>query len=253
MFGLSGSNAADASLLLNSEGVLAALLVWSVFKGNFDCRIALGMLAIVAGGLVLTWPRGGGASVGAGTGGGSVTSALLVIGACLAWAIDNNLTRELALLDGGFIAMSKGLVAGSVNMVQALLTGASLPTLGSAAQAAVLGFASYGASLVLFVLALRHLGTARTGAYFSVAPFAGALLALPLLGEPLRLPLLALGLMFTRPMRTRATSRRSRWPPGSVTAMNTSTCRWRTAMPIFRMRTIGTAIDACAGAQTKNT
>ena len=248
IFGLSGSNAADALLLLNSEGVLTALLAWFVFKGNFDRRIALGMLAIVAGGLVLTWPRGGGASVGAGKGGGSVTSALLVIGACLAWAIDNNLTRKLALLDAGFIAMSKGPAAGSVNMAQALLTGASLPTLGAAAQAAVLGVASYGASLVLFVLALRHLGTARTGAYFSVAPFAGALLALPLLGEPLRLPLLAggalmaLGLMFTRPMRTRATSRRSRWPPGSVTAM-----------PIFRMRTIGTAIDASAGAQTKNT
>jgi drug/metabolite transporter (DMT)-like permease len=191
MFGLSGSNAADASLLLNSEGVLTALLAWFVFKENFDRRIALGMLAIVAGGLVLTWPRGG----GAGAGSGSVTSALLVVAACLAWAIDNNLTRKLALLDAGFIAMSKGLVAGSVNLALAFLTGASLPPAGIAVQAAVLGFASYGASLVLFVLALRHLGTARTGAYFSVAPFAGALLALPLLGEPLTLPLLAGGVL----------------------------------------------------------
>ena len=191
MWGLSSFNAADASLLLNSEGVLTALLAWFVFRENFDRRIALGMLAIVAGGLVLSWPRGGDPNNG--MGGGSVVSALLVVAACLAWAIDNNLTRKLALLDAGFIAMVKGLVAGSVNLGLALLTGASLPAAGVVAQAALLGFASYGASLVLFVLALRHLGTARTGAYFSVAPFAGALLALPLLGEPLTLPLLAGG------------------------------------------------------------
>jgi hypothetical protein len=45
-----------------------------------------------------------------------------------------------------------------------------------------LGLAGYGASLVLFVLALRGLGTERTGAYFSMAPFMGASLAL-LMGE----------------------------------------------------------------------
>jgi drug/metabolite transporter (DMT)-like permease len=189
MFGLSGINAADASLLLNSEGVLTALLAWWVFRENLDRRIALGMLAIVAGGLCLSWPRGAGMS------GGSVGSALLVVAACLAWAIDNNLTRKVALLDAGFIAMSKGLVAGSVNLALAWLAGGSLPPTGIVAQAALLGFASYGASLVLFVLALRHLGTARTGAYFSVAPFAGALLALPLLGEPLTLPLLIGGVL----------------------------------------------------------
>ncbi len=187
MRGLGGFNAADASLLLNSEGVLTALLAWFVFRENFDRRIALGMLAIVAGGLVLSWPRGGT------MGGGSVMSALLVVAACLAWAIDNNLTRKLALLDAGFIAMVKGLVAGGVNLALAWVAGATLPPAGIVAQAALLGFASYGASLVLFVLALRHLGTARTGAYFSVAPFAGALLALPLLGEVLTLPLLAGG------------------------------------------------------------
>ena len=191
MLGLSGFTAAHASLLLNSEGVLTALLAWFVFKENFDKRIALGMLAIVAGGLVLGWPRAGAA--GAPLNSSSGWPALLIVGACMAWAIDNNLTRKVSLLDAGFIAMSKGLVAGSVNLALALLAGASLPSAGLVAQAALLGFASYGASLVLFVLALRHLGSARTGAYFSIAPFAGALLALPLLGEPVTLPLLAGG------------------------------------------------------------
>ena len=184
MLGLQNFPAADASLLLNSEGVLTALLAWFVFKENFDRRIALGMLAIVAGGLCLSWPRDGA------PGGGSVGPALLIVAACLAWAIDNNLTRKVALLDAGFIAMSKGLVAGSVNLGLAWVSGASLPGAVIVAQAALLGFASYGASLVLFVLALRHLGTARTGAYFSIAPFAGALLAVLLLGEPVTLPLL---------------------------------------------------------------
>ena len=184
MLGLQNFSAADASLLLNSEGVLTALLAWFVFKENFDRRIALGMLAIVAGGLCLSWPRDGA------PGGGSVGPALLIVAACLAWAIDNNLTRKVALLDAGYIAMSKGLVAGSVNLGLAWMTGATLPDAAIVAQAASLGFASYGASLVLFVLALRHLGTARTGAYFSIAPFAGALLAVVLLGEPVTLPLL---------------------------------------------------------------
>ena len=184
MLGLQNFPAADASLLLNSEGVLTALLAWFLFKENFDRRIALGMLAIVAGGLCLSWPRDGA------PGGGSVGPALLIVAACLAWAVDNNLTRKVALLDAGFIAMSKGLVAGSVNLGLAWVSGASLPGAVIVAQAALLGFASYGASLVLFVLALRHLGTARTGAYFSIAPFAGALLAVLLLGEPVTLPLL---------------------------------------------------------------
>ena len=203
MLGLNNFNAADASLLLNSEGVLTALLAWFVFKENFDARIALGMLAIVAGGIVLSWPRDGG------SGDTGIAPALLIVAACLAWAIDNNLTRKVALLDAGFIAMSKGLVAGSVNFALAWATGASLPSAGIVAQAAFLGFASYGASLVLFVLALRHLGTARTGAYFSIAPFAGALLAVALLGEPATVPLLLGGVLMAIGVALHLTERHS--------------------------------------------
>ena len=189
MLGLSGFSASGASLLLNSEAVFTALLAWFVFKENFDRRIALGMLAIVSGALVLSWPGG------AGPGGGDLTSALLIVAACLAWGIDNNLTRKISLTDASFIAMSKGLSAGTVSLLLAWLAGATLPTFTLTAQAMLLGFASYGASLVLFVLALRHLGSARTGAYFSVAPFAGALLSVPLLGEPVTASLLLGGLL----------------------------------------------------------
>jgi drug/metabolite transporter (DMT)-like permease len=185
MTGLTAMPAASASLLLNAEGVLTALLAWCVFKENVDRRIALGMGCIVAGALVLSWPG----SVPLATG----WPALAVLGACLAWAIDNNLTRKVALTDASFIAMVKGLAAGTTNLALAVGLGTAWPSLPTAAAAAVLGFFSYGASLVLFVLALRHLGTARTGAYFSVAPFFGALLAVALLGEHLSATLLAAG------------------------------------------------------------
>ncbi len=185
MVGLSGMPASGASLLLNAEGVLTALIAWFVFKENFDKRIALGMLAIVAGGVVLSWPAD--ASLG------TLWQAPAVVGACLAWGIDNNLTRKVSLSDASFIAMVKGLAAGATNLMLALLLGAAWPDVPVVLAAAVLGFASYGASLALFVLGLRHLGTARTGAYFSIAPFVGAALAIVALGEPVTLSLIIAG------------------------------------------------------------
>jgi len=185
MLGLAAMPASTASLLLNAEAVFTALLAWFVFKENVDRRVALGMLAIVAGGVVLAWP---GQVDSAGW-----LSALCVIGACLAWAIDNNLTRKVSLADASWIAMVKGLAAGATNLALALALGAAWPALPVVLAAGLVGFVSYGASLALFIVALRELGTARTGAYFSVAPFFGAVLAVTLLGEPITLPLLVAG------------------------------------------------------------
>jgi drug/metabolite transporter (DMT)-like permease len=176
MTGLTGMAASDASLLLNAEGVLTAVLAWFVFKENFDQRIALGMAAIVAGALVLSWPSQVGTA--------ALWPSLTVVGACLCWAIDNNLTRKVSIADASFIAMVKGLAAGVTNLLLALATGIQMPSFTVISAGAVIGFLSYGSSLVLFVIALRNLGTARTGAYFSVAPFFGALLAIVFLGEP---------------------------------------------------------------------
>jgi drug/metabolite transporter (DMT)-like permease len=177
MLGLSATPASSASLLLNLEGVLTATLAWCIFKENVDRRIAIGMAAIFAGGLLLSWE--GRPEFGMPWG------PLAVIGACLAWAIDNNLTRKVSGADPITIACAKGLVAGPVNLAIALARGAQLPSLETILAAALLGFLSYGVSLVLFVLALRHLGTARTGAYFSIAPFVGAAAAVVILDEAL--------------------------------------------------------------------
>lgn len=182
MFGLTGMPASGASLLLNAEGVLTALLAWFVFGENFDRRIALGMVAIVSGALVIGWPGEARFS--------TLWPALTVVGACLAWGIDNNLTRKVSLADATWIAMIKGWAAGSVNLALASWLGAVWPPLPALGGALLVGGFAYGMSLALFVVGLRHLGTARTGAYFSVAPFFGAVLAIPLLGEPLTARLL---------------------------------------------------------------
>lgn len=188
MFGLTGMPASYASLLLTAEGAFTALLAWFVFRENFDRRIALGMAAIVAGAVILAWPDELRFS--------SLWPAVAILGACLAWGIDNNLTRKVALADATWIASIKGLAAGSVNLAIAIALGAQLPRLPVIASAMLLGLFAYGVSLALFVVALRHLGTARTGAYFSVAPFLGAVLAL-LLGESATPQLLAAGALMS--------------------------------------------------------
>lgn len=184
MVGLAGMPASGASLLLNAEGVFTALLAWFAFKENFDRHIALGMIAIVAGALVLSWPGEAHFS--------GLWPALAILGACFAWGIDNNLTRKVSLTDATWIASVKGLVAGTVNLVLAFVLGTTLPPLPNLVGALAVGFFAYGVSLALFVIGLRHLGTARTGAYFSVAPFLGTLLAVAM-GDPVTLPLLIAG------------------------------------------------------------
>ena len=202
MLGLARLPASGASLLLNFEAVFTALLAWFAFGENVDRRVALGMLAIVAGAALLGWP--GAARFG------SPWAAAAVLGACLAWALDNNLTRKVAHADGAWIAMVKGLVSGPVNLALAFALGAALPPPAATAGALLLGLAAYGASLALYVVGLRHLGTARTGAYFSVAPFFGALLALAM-GEPLTGPLVAAGLLMALGVWLHLTERHEHW------------------------------------------
>ena len=182
MVGLARMPASGAALLLNMEGVLTALIAWFVFRENVDRRIALGMACIVAGSVALSWPAEGLQGLTPAV----LWPAAAVLAACLAWAVDNNLTRKVSLGDASWIAMVKGLAAGATNLALALALdpGARLPAWHVLMAAGLLGFASYGASLALFVVGLRHLGTARTGAYFSIAPFFGALLAFALLHEP---------------------------------------------------------------------
>ncbi len=176
MVGLTRTPASAASLLLNLEAVFTASLAWVVFREHVHRRIVLGMVAIVAGGVLLSW-QGRFAW-------GGLAGPLAVSGACLAWAVDNNLTQRVSASDPVQITMLKGLVAGATNTGLSLLLGARWPAASVLLGALVVGFLGYGVSLVLYVRALRDLGTARTGAYFSLAPFIGAGLAIALWREP---------------------------------------------------------------------
>lgn len=180
MVGLANMPASGASLLLNAEAVFTATLAWFVFRENFDRRIALGMVAIVAGAIVLSVPSGANL--------GSPWPALAILGACLCWGLDNNLTRKVALNDATWLAAVKGGVAGPVNLALAFALGATLPNAWAIAGSMFVGLFAYGVSLALFIVGMRHIGTARTGAYFSVAPFFGALIAVAM-GEPVTWPL----------------------------------------------------------------
>jgi drug/metabolite transporter (DMT)-like permease len=183
--GLRLTAASSASLLLNLEGVFSVLLAWFAFRENFGRRVVLGMLAITAAAMLLSVKEGWIWS--------GVTGPALIAGACFAWALDNNLTRRVALSDVMQIAMLKGLAAGAMNVSIAFALGAALPRASAVFAAAAVGLCGYGVSLVLFVLALRHLGTARTSAYFSIAPFVGALISVAFLKEPLTMQLVLAG------------------------------------------------------------
>jgi drug/metabolite transporter (DMT)-like permease len=184
LFGLATTAASTASLLLNLEGLATMAIAWLIFGENVDRRLLIGAAAILAGAALLSW-QGGPGGVGWG--------ALAIAGACLAWGIDNNLTRRLSLADPVQIAMIKGVAAGAVNLALAMMAGARLPGAAAIGGAALIGFLGYGISLVLFVVGLRHLGAARTGAYFATAPFIGAVLAIALFGEAVSLPLILAG------------------------------------------------------------
>lgn len=186
MFGLQRTPASAASLLLNLEAVFTAAIAWAIFHENINPRIAVGLLAIVAGGLILSW-----------NGSFQLTEyrgPIAVAAACLCWGVDNNLTQRVSAADPVRIASLKGLAAGSVNTVLALWFGQwhYTPKLWLALS---LGFVSYGLSLVLYIRALRELGTARAGNYFSVAPFVGAVVAVILWREPVTIALSTAGLL----------------------------------------------------------
>ena len=185
MLDLARTNAATASLLLTLEGVATALMAWFIFHENFDRRIAIGMASLLAGAAVLSWS-------GAPTF-DSIVGPIAIASACVSWGLDNNLTRKVSLADPLQIAMLKGLIAGPFNLVLGLSISREIPNVSGILLTGIVGFLGYGVSLALFVVALRDLGTARTGAYFSTAPFIGSAVAVVVLRDPITAQLLAAG------------------------------------------------------------
>ncbi len=179
MTGLRQCSGTSASLLLNLETAFTAVIAWIFLRENFDRRLILGVIAITAGGAVLSFNNSN-VKPDIAFNVGSVFVAL----ACLCWAIDNNITRQVATIEPSQIALIKGLAAGCVNFTLAMMLHQTVPAWPIVAAAMVIGFLGYGVSLVLYVLALRYLGSARSSAYFATAPFIGAMLSIILLHDP---------------------------------------------------------------------
>jgi drug/metabolite transporter (DMT)-like permease len=177
MWGLNGTTAAAASLLLNLESVITTLVAAAVFREAVGARIWLASIVMLVGGLMLSYDPAMPLSLS--------LNSLAVAAACLMWAFDNNLTRKISAADPTTIAIIKGVAAGTANTGLALATGAVTPAALTIAGAMLLGLFSYGISLVLFIYALRHLGSARTGAHFSTAPFIGAAISVLVFDEPI--------------------------------------------------------------------
>lgn len=188
IFGLVYSPASIVSLLLNLEGALTALIAWFVFREKFSWRLLSGIGVIIAGSVLLSWTNY--LAVGASWG------SLAVIAACICWGIDNNLTRQISQRDSLQVATIRSCISGAVSVGIALLLGEAQPSLLAITGVSILGFFTHGLSLLCFVLALRYIGASRTGAYFSLTPFIGAIGSILFLGEqPPAYLFITLGLM----------------------------------------------------------
>jgi drug/metabolite transporter (DMT)-like permease len=173
--GLTRLSASAASLLLNLEAPFTIGLAVLALRERLARREAAGAAIIVAAAGVLTWAPGAVRLDAAGV--------LCVAGACAAWAVDNTLSQGLALRDPVAVARVKALAAGAFNVALGAALGERFPPAGPLAAALATGVLGYGASLVLHLLAVRAVGAARQAALFATAPFLGAVLAVPLLGE----------------------------------------------------------------------
>lgn len=181
LVGLQRTSAPDASLLLNLEGVFTVILAWVVFHESVGHRVGVGIVTVVLGGVILSWQP---TVIGAG-----FLGPLAIGAACLCWGIDNNLTQRISASDPREVTAIKGLVAGTINILLGIWLGGSLSSATWTMAALAVGFFTYGLSIMFYVLALRKLGAARTGAYFSTGPFIGAFVGLALWHESVTLML----------------------------------------------------------------
>jgi drug/metabolite transporter (DMT)-like permease len=178
MFGLSRTAASVSSLLLNLEAVFTALIAVALFGERIGVRAVIALVLVMAGAALLTFQPGGTTR--------TLLGPLAVVAACLAWGFDNNLTQKLSHRDPLLVVRLKGFLAGAVSLLLGQLSRSGLPQPRVILLALALGALGYGASMVLYLRALRDLGAARTGMLFATAPFAGALISVAFLGEPLR-------------------------------------------------------------------
>jgi len=170
MYGVRAATGFTASLLLNLEGATTALIAWSLFRERVTPRVWGAVALMTAVGVLLT-------GIVTGTSSG-ILGPLLILGAAIGWGVDNNVSARLSYCDPLVLISIKGLAAGLFSSGLSWAMSGSLPAARDLLAGLGVGCVSYGVSLVLFVLSLKAMGAARTGAFFAVGPLAGALLSL---------------------------------------------------------------------------
>jgi drug/metabolite transporter (DMT)-like permease len=174
--GLVGTPAATASLLLNMELVATIVLAATLFREHLGRNMIVSAVLVTTAGVLLVWEPGATISV----------HALLIVGACACWGLDNSVTSRIDQVSPQHVTFLKGIAAGTVNLMLGLaVTGMGSVGGWSVLGALVIGGLGYGASITLWVRGAQQLGAARGQVIFATAPFLGAVIAWIVLTDPI--------------------------------------------------------------------
>ena len=250
--GLVDTPAATASLLLNMELVATVVLAATLFREHLGRNMILAALLVTAAGVILVWEPGATINV----------SALLIVGACACWGLDNSVTSRIDQVSPQHVTFLKGVVAGSVNLALGLvITGAGDVSGWSILGALVVGMLGYGASITLWVRGAQQLGAARGQVIFATAPFIGAVLSWLVLADSIEV--VQLVAMATRRDRrrplaaisARAPTSACAWsstPTSTITPTTTTTTTTPTASQVDTVTSTSTA-NSCTHTRTSPT
>ena len=170
MSGLIMTTAANASLLNNFEIVATSLIALFLFREKISKRLWLGIAFVTVASILLSVEDYSSFSFSAGS--------FFVLLACVFWGFENNCTRKLSSKNPLEIVVIKGFGSGTGSLVIAAALGEFCANLPYMLLALLLGFFTYGLSILFYIYAQRYLGAAKTSAYYAVSPFMGAVLSL---------------------------------------------------------------------------
>ena len=177
MTGLTMTSSATTSLLNNFEIVATTVIALVIFRENVSKTLWTAILLVTVSSILLSVDDISGFVLSPG--------ALLVLGACFCWGLENNCTRRLSEKDPIQITTVKGIFSGLGSLAVALYLGNPIPGIALVCITLVLGFLSYGLSISSYIRAQRDLGASRVSAYYSLAPFIGVAIAFVLFRESL--------------------------------------------------------------------
>lgn len=175
MLGIGRTNSANVSLLNNFEIVATSVIAFIIFKETISKRLLTAILMVTAASAILSFEGAGAFTFNIGS--------LFVLGACLCWGFENNCTKMISNKNSTEIVVIKGWFSGLGSLTVALLAGEALPEPKYILAVLLLGFISYGLSIKLYIMAQKHLGAAKTSAFYSIAPFLGVAFSMVLLQE----------------------------------------------------------------------